>query len=169
MKWFAKRFGVFALCFGMAGELWGGASDGERKIVLPVAIGHDVRGLRLPFRNDEGKVEFRLDVEWARRLDEQNVEMRSSVIQTYNQDTYKPDAKVELKTSVMNMDTSTIVSHDPVVISREDFRLTGDGMEFNTKTRQGKVIGNIRFIIYNRDELTKKKSDEDQQSNSEKP
>jgi lipopolysaccharide export system protein LptC len=69
----------------------------------------------------------------------------------------------------MNMDTSTIVSHDPVVISREDFRLTGDGMEFNTKTRQGRVIGNVRLIIYNREQLTDKKSDEDQQSNSEKP
>lgn len=169
MKWFAKRLAVLALCFEMAGELWGGASDGERKIVLPVPIGHDVRGLRIPFRNDEGKVEFRMDVDWARRLDEQNVEMRSSVIQTYNQDTYKPDAKVELKTSVMNMDTNTIVSNDPVVISREDFRLTGDRMEFNTKTRQGKVIGNVRLIVYNRDELTNKKPDEDQQSNSEKP
>jgi hypothetical protein len=169
MKWFAKCLAALTLCLAMTGELRGGASEGERKIVLPVPIGHDVRGLRLPVRNDEGKVEFRMDVDWARRLDEQNVEMRSSIIQIYNQDTYKPDAKVELKTSVMNMDTSTIVSHDPVVISREDFRLTGDGMEFNTKTRQGRVIGNVRLIIYNREQLTDKKSDEDQQSNSEKP
>jgi lipopolysaccharide assembly outer membrane protein LptD (OstA) len=113
-------------------------------------------------------MEFRMDIEWARRLDEQNVEMRSSVIQTYDEDTYKPSAKVELKTSVMNMDTNIIVSHEPVVVSREDFRLTGDSMEFNTKTREGRVIGNVRLIIYNRDELANKKPDESQPT-SEKP
>ena len=145
-----------------------GPPNRDRKIVLPIPIGHDVKGLRVPFRNDEGKMEFRMDIEWARRLDEQNVEMRSSIIQTYDQDTYKPSAKVELKTSVMNMDTNIIVSHEPVVVTREDFRLTGDAMEFNTKTREGRVIGNVRLIIYNRDELANKKSDENQPI-SEKP
>jgi lipopolysaccharide export system protein LptC len=113
-------------------------------------------------------MEFRMDVEWARRLDENNVQMRSSIIQTYDEETHKPSAKVELKTSLMNMDTNVIVSHDPVVVSREDFRLTGDAMEFNTKTRQGRVIGGVRLIIYNRDELTNKKPDEAQQLTSEK-
>jgi hypothetical protein len=167
MKWFAKRLAVVTVCLSLVAKLWAGPPANERKIVLPVPIGHDVKGLRLPVRDDEGKMQFRMDVEWARRVDEQNVQMRSSVIQTYNQDTYKPDAKIELKTSVMNMETNMIVSHDPVVVSRDDFRLTGDGMEFNTKSRQGRVIGNVRLIIYNRDQLTKQKSDEAQQSNSE--
>jgi hypothetical protein len=168
MKWFAKRLAVFALCLVLAGELLAGSPSGERKVVLPIPVGHDVKGLRVPVRNDEGKMEFRMDIEWARRLDQQNVEMRSSIIQTYDQDTYKPSAKVELKTSVMNMDTNIIVSHEPVVVSREDFRLTGDAMEFNTKTRQGRVIGNVRLIIYNHDQLANKKPDGNQ-ATSEKP
>jgi Lipopolysaccharide-assembly, LptC-related len=168
MKWFAKRVALFALCAALGGELLAGSPNGERKVVLPIPVGHDVKGLRVPVRNDEGKMEFRMDITWARRLDEQNVEMRSSVIQTYDDVTYKPSAKVELQTSVMNMETNIITSHDPVVVSREDFRLTGDSMEFNTKTRQGRVIGNVRLIIYNRDELANKKSDEDQ-ATSEKP
>ena len=168
MKWFARCLAVFALFLAVRGELLAGPPSGDRKIVLPIPIGHDVKGLRVPFRNDEGKMEFRMDIEWARRLDEQNVEMRSSIIQTYDEDTYKPSAKVELKTSVMNMDTNIIVSHEPVVVTREDFRLTVDAMEFNTKTREGRVIGNVRLIIYNRDELANKKSDENQQI-SEKP
>jgi hypothetical protein len=168
MKWFARCLAGFALFLALGSELLAGPPSGDRKIVLPIPIGHDVKGLRVPFRNDEGKMEFRMDIEWARRLDEQNVEMRSSIIQTYDQETYKPSAKVELKTSVMNMDTNIIVSHEPVVVTREDFRLTGDAMEFNTKTREGKVIGNVRLIIYNRDELANKKSDENQLT-SEKP
>jgi len=168
MKWFARGPAVLVLCIAWGSELSAGSPNGERKIVLPIPIGHDVRGLRIPFRDDEGKMEFRMDVEWARRLDEQNVQMRSSVIQTYDQETNKPSAKVELKTSVMNMDTNIIVSHEPVVVSREDFRLTGDAMEFNTKTREGRVIGNVRLIIYNRDELANKKPD-DNQLTREKP
>ncbi len=168
MKWFARLLAVFALCIAWGGELWAGSPNGERKIVLPIPIGHDVKGLRVPFRDDEGKMQFRMDIQWARRLDEQNVEMRSSVIQTYDQETNKPSAKVELKTSVMNMDTNVIVSHEPVIVSREDFRLTGDAMEFNTKTREGRVIGNVRLIIYNRDELANKKPD-DNQLTREKP
>jgi hypothetical protein len=168
MKWFAKRLAFFAFFIAEGCQLFAGSPSGERKIVLPIPIGHDVKGLRVPFRNDEGKMEFRMDIEWARRLDEQNVEMRSSVIQTYDQDTYKPSAKVELRTSVMNMDTNIITSHEPIVVSREDFRLTGDAMEFNTKTREGRVIGNVRLIIFNRDELANKKPDENQPT-SEKP
>ena len=168
MNWFARCLAVFALFLAMGDGLLAGPPRGDRKIVLPIPIGHDVKGLRVPFRNDEGKMEFRMDIEWARRLDEQNVEMRSSIIQTYDEDTHKPSAKVELKTSVMNMDTNIIVSHEPVVVTREDFRLTGDAMEFNTKTREGRVIGNVRLIIYNRDELANKKSDENQPI-SEKP
>jgi hypothetical protein len=168
MKWFARCLAIFAFFLATGGEVLAGPPNRDRKIVLPIPIGHDVKGLRVPFRNEEGKMEFRMDIEWARRLDEQNVEMRSSIIQTYDQDTYKPSAKVELKTSVMNMDTNIIVSHEPVVVTREDFRLTGDAMEFNTKTREGRVIGNVRLIIYNRDELANKKSDENQPI-SEKP
>jgi hypothetical protein len=168
MKWFAKRVALFALCAALGGELLAGSPNGERKVVLPIPVGHDVKGLRIPVRNEEGKMEFRMDIAWARRLDEQNVEMRSSIIQTYDDVTYKPSAKVELQNSVMNMETNIITSHDPVVVSREDFRLTGDSMEFNTKTRQGRVIGNVRLIIYNRDELANKKSDENQ-ATSEKP
>jgi Lipopolysaccharide-assembly, LptC-related len=161
MKRFARPLATLLVCVGWGGDLFGGAPN-DRKISLPVPIGHDVKGLRVPVRNDEGKMEFRMDIDWARRLDEQNVQMRSSVIQTYDQDTYKPSAKIELKTSVLNMDTNIIISHDPVIVTREDFRLTGDAMEFNTKTRRGRVIGNVRLIIYNRDDLANKKPDENQ-------
>jgi hypothetical protein len=161
MKAFARTLATLLVCVGLGSDLFGG-SPNDRKISLPVPIGHDVKGLRVPVRNDEGKMEFRMDVDWAKRLDEQNVQMRSSVIQTYDQDTYKPSAKIELRTSVLNMDTNIIISHDPVIVSREDFRLTGDAMEFNTKTRQGRVIGNVRLIIYNRDNLANKKPDENQ-------
>src|SRR5260370_40698703 len=103
MKCFARRLAVFALCIAFRGELSAGSPSSDRKIVLPIPIGHDVKGLRLPFRNDEGKMEFRMDIEWARRLEGQNVERRSSVIQSYDRDTYRPSCMLQLKSSVRRM------------------------------------------------------------------
>ena len=138
------------------GDLRADKPKTERKIDIPIPVGHDAKGLRLPMRNEQGKLQFQLEVEKVRRVDQANVEMHNSIIQTYDDQTGAPSAKIEMIDSVMNTETNVVTTHNPVVITRDDFRLTGEGAVFNTKTRQGKVIKNIKLIIYNRDELTKK-------------
>lgn len=161
MKSVVKTLSVIAL----AGSLMAARADNSegRKIDLPVPIGHEVKGLRVPVRNVEGKMEMQFDMETATRLDDQNIEMNIATIQTYNQQTGKEDAKIDLKTSMMNLDTNVITTKEPVRITREDFTLTADGGEFNSKTRQGRVIGNIHLVIYNRDEFQSKSTNEGKQ------
>jgi hypothetical protein len=139
----------------------------SRRIDLPVPIGHDVKGLHLPVRNDEGNMDMLFDVETARRIDEQNIHMETSVIQTYNQQTEKPDAKIYLKNSTMNLDTELITTKEPVRVTRDDFVLTADSGEFNSKTRHGVVYGNIRLVIYNRSEFQTKSGADGQQEQSQ--
>ena len=165
MKSFAESFAVFVMVGGMAASIAADEPSSERKIDLPVPIGHEVKGLRVPLRTSEGKMDLLFDMESATRLDDQNVEMHTVSIQTFDQQTSKPDAKIDLKKSVMNMETNVITSQDPILVTRSDFQLTGDGMEFNSKTHQGKVRGNIRMVIYNRNELQKRP--EDSQPNSQ--
>jgi len=146
------------------------ADDGNgpgRRIDLPVPIGHDVKGLRLPVRNDQGKIEMQFDIESATRLDDQNVEMHTVTIQTFNQQTFKPDAKIDLESSTMNLDTEVITTKKPVRITRDDFLLTAESGEFNSKTRQGAVFGNIHLVIYNRNEFQTKSRSEGQQELSQ--
>ena len=145
----------------MAGGMAAGiaADEPSRRIDLPVPIGHEVKGLRVPLRTSEGKMDLQFDMESATRLDDQNVEMHTASIQTFDQQSSKPDVKINLKKSVMNMETDVITSQDPVLVTRSDFQLTADGMEFNSKTRQGKVFRNIRLLIYDRNELQKKSED----------
>jgi hypothetical protein len=139
-------------------------NNGEsRRIDLPVPIGHDVKGLRVPVRNDQGNIEMQFDMESARRLDDQNIEMHTATIQTYNEKTFKPDAKINLKTATMNLDTEVITTKEPVRITREDFFLTADSGEFNSKTRHGTVFGNIHLVIYNRTAFQTKPSSDGQQ------
>jgi hypothetical protein len=156
MKSSAKLILILALAMVSGVETRADKPKADRKIDIPIPVGQDAKGLRLPMRNEQGKMQFQLQVEKVRRVDQANVEMHNSVIQTYDDQTGAPSAKIEMINSVMNTETNVLTTHDPVIVSREDFRLTGDGAIFNTKTRQGKVIKNIRLIIYNRDELTNK-------------
>ena len=152
----AKGFMPLALVAGIAVVVSAEEPAPARRIQLPVPIGHQVKGLRVPVRNDDGKMEMQFNMESATRLNDQEVEMHMAVIQTYNQQTEEPDAKIELKTAVMNLDTDIIKTGDPVRVSREDFVLTAEGGEFNSKLRQGRVIGEVHLIIFNRDKFQTK-------------
>ena len=164
MKSAGKALAVIWLFESVAATLLADDDIGQsRRIDLPVPIGHDVKGLRLPVRNDQGKVEMLFDMESARRLDDQNIEMHTVTIQTYNQQTFKPDAKIDMISSTMNLDTEVITTKEPLRITRDDFFLTADGGQFNSKTRQGTVFGNIHLVIYNRQEFQMKSSSEGQQ------
>jgi hypothetical protein len=160
MKSCIKLISILGLIGLTAVELWADKPKSERKIDIPIPVGHDAKGLRLPMRNEQGKLQFILDVEHVLRVDQANVQMHNSIIQTYDDQAGAPSAKIELINSVMNTDTNVITTQDPVVITRDDFRLTGDSAVFNTKTRQGKVMKNVRLIIYNRDELKKKDTEQ---------
>jgi hypothetical protein len=158
-----KALTVIGFLGGLATTLQADDNPAGRKFDLPVPIGHEVKGLRVPIRNEEGKVQMQFDMETATRLDDQNIEMHTVTIQTYNEQTGKPDAKIDLQTSIMNLDTNVITTKEAVRITREDFALTADGGEFNSKTRQGRVIGNVHLVIYNRNEFQTKSSNEGQQ------
>jgi len=162
MNSFAKEFFCCALVTGTA--LFAPAEEPAqgRKIEVPVPIGHEVKGLRVPVRNEEGKMEMQFDMESAKRISDRDIEMHTATIQTYDQQTTKPDAKIELKIAMMNLDTNVIKTSDPVRVSREDFVLTADGGEFNSKLRQGRVVGNVHLIIYNREKFQPKSSAEGQ-------
>jgi hypothetical protein len=163
MKSAGKTLAMIWLFGSAVATLLADEDEQGRRIDLPVPIGHDVKGLRVPVRNDQGKIEMQFDMESARRLDDQNIEMHTLTIQTYNQQTFKPDAKIDLELATMNLDTEVIVTKDPVRITRDDFFLTADAGEFNSKTRQGTVFGNIRLVIYNRNNFQTKSSSESQQ------
>jgi len=159
-----KSLAVIGLVGVLVATMQADDNSQGHKIDLPVPIGHEVKGLRVPVRNEEGKLEMQFDMETATRLDEQNVEMHTVTIQTYNQQTGKQDAKIELQTSMMNLDTNIITTKEPIRITREDFVVTADGGEFNSKTRQGKVVGNVHLVIYNRNEFQTKSGNEGQRN-----
>jgi lipopolysaccharide export system protein LptC len=53
---------------------------------------------------------------------------------------------------VLDLNTRVLTSKTNVTIKRSDFEVTGDAMQFDTKTKNGRVEGRVRMLIYNLDE-----------------
>ena len=119
-----------------------------KKMSFPIPEGHDSKGLRIPYMDGEGKKTMYFVIGVARRVDAEHVEMADLEIATFDEDG-KEEMAIELPTSMLNLTTRIITTDKQVRIKRDDFELTGETMEFNTETKEGKLGGKVRMLIYN--------------------
>lgn len=129
-----------------------------KAIDVPVPIGHDAKGLKIPYFTTDGKLQMNFNIGVASRIDENHIRMADLQIETFN-DQGEHEMAIDLPTSVLDLTTSVISSKQHVTIRRADFELTGETMEFNTKTKQGGLGGSVRMLIYNLNDETAVSSD----------
>ncbi len=125
----------------------GKTSKEPEKLAFPVAIGYDSVGLKLPSFGLDGKLKVLFNVGVATRVDENNVKMTNTQVQTYDEDG-SPEMDIALPTSTFHLSTRVITTEQSVTISREDFELTGQTMAFNTETRTGTLGGGVKMVIF---------------------
>jgi hypothetical protein len=142
---------------GAEGEAGKGSSPG--KISVPVPPGHDAKGLVIPMRNEQGKLQMRFTMEIGKRTDVNHMDMTTLLIETFDEDG-KEEMSINLPQSILDLDTRIITTQSGVLIKRSDFELTGKTMEFNTETKAGRVAGKVRMLIYNLDDETNSTSKE---------
>ena len=123
-------------------------SEEEKVIDIPMPEGKDAKGLKIPYRDEQGKLQMRFTIGVARRIDESHVEMADLQVETFD-DAGEPEMTIDLPTSVLNLKTSVLTTNQAVKIQRDDFEITGNSMTFNTKTKQGGLGGKVRMLIYN--------------------
>ena len=136
-------------------------ADGKEKppkepqiMPFPVPVGHDAKGVKLPtFWPDGQTLKMVFNIGIGARIDEDNVNMKDTSVQTYKEDG-SPEMDINLPVSSFNLKTRVISTKQDVVITREDFELSGHTMEFNTETRAGTLGGGVKMIIYNLDQET---------------
>ena len=126
------------------------AEASRQKISVPVPPGHDAKGLVIPYRNAEGKMQMRFTMEIGARTDPDHMAMTTLLIETFDEDG-KGEMTIDLPKSVLDLNTSVISTESGAVIKRADFELSGKKMEFNTETKTGRLAGNVRMLIYNLD------------------
>jgi hypothetical protein len=123
------------------------AAASRRTDMVPIAKGHDSKGLRIPYYDDKGKLQMTFNIGVASRIDDDHVEMSELEVETFDP-SGGSEMKIALPKSVLDLNTRIITAKTHVFVQRSDFELTGESMEFNTQTKQGKLGGGVRMLIY---------------------
>lgn len=123
------------------------ASPGQPSLTnIPLAVGHEAKGLVLPDFDLDGRLRGKFEAGTARRIDDEHIGFQSLKIVTYTPDN-TPDLMIEMNDSVLDLKTRIITSRERTTIKRADFNIAGDAVEFDTNTRTGKLIGNVKMVI----------------------
>jgi lipopolysaccharide assembly outer membrane protein LptD (OstA) len=56
--------------------------------------------------------------------------------------------------SVLDLKTRILSSQERTTIKRADFNIAGDSVQFDTNTRTGKLIGNVKMVITDQSHFT---------------
>ena len=118
---------------------------------IPVPKGMPVHGIKVPHRDENGKLIMVLEAEVANKIDDQHIAMTNMKIDAFDDEGKK--IYIELPSSIFNLDTRILSGETHALIRRDDFEITGDALEFNLKTRQGTIRGHIKMIILTADKI----------------
>jgi len=132
------------------------ASPVEQSLTnIPLPIGHEAKGLVLPDFDGEGHLRGKFEAGTAHRIDQEHVGFEHLKITTYTPED-QPDLKIDMSTSVLNLKTRVLSSKERTTIQRADFNIAGDSVEFDTNSRTGRLIGNVKMVITDKSRLTAK-------------
>ncbi|HEX7518545.1 MAG TPA: hypothetical protein VF345_14795 [Chthoniobacterales bacterium] len=115
---------------------------------IPIATGHDAKGLVLPDYDLKGHLRGKLEAGVTKRLDDERIEFRGVKFTTFTPETETPDLEIIMSTSVFNLKTQVLNSSERTTVKRSDFEITGDKMQFEMLTRKGTLAGNVKMVVH---------------------
>ena len=132
------------------------ASPSEQSLTnIPLPIGHEAKGLVLPDFDGDGHLRGKFEAGTAHRIDQEHIGFEQLKITTYTPED-QPDLKIGMSTSVLDLTTRILSSKTRTTIERADFNIAGDSVEFDTNSRTGRLIGNVKMIITDKSRFTAK-------------
>lgn len=132
----------------------GAANAGLRSVGEMIPLGSRSRGVRLP-AFDNGKPSSLIVAAAMTRVDDSHLFAEKMTIEVYGE-TDADDLNIRVRTGTYDMDEQILSSTERSRVSRSDFQIEGDGMVFDTKTSQGKMVGNVEMIIFDADQAKQK-------------
>src|SRR5881227_192556 len=131
-----------------------GGSPAEQSLTnIPLPIGHEAKGLVLPDFDGEGHLRGRFEAGTARRIDQEHVGFQHLKITTYTPES-QLDLQIDMHTSVLDLKTRILSSQERTMIQRSDFNIAGDSVQFDTNSKTGRLIGNVKMVITDKSHLT---------------
>ena len=132
------------------------ASPGEQSLTnIPLPIGHEAKGLVLPDFDGDGHLRGKFEAGTAHRIDLEHIGFEQLKITTYTPEDQQ-DLRIDMSTSVLDLKTRILSSKTRTTIQRADFNIAGDSVEFDTNSRTGRLIGNVKMVITDKSHLTAK-------------
>ena len=130
------------------------SSPGEQSLTnIPLPIGHEAKGLVLPDFDSDGHMRGKFEAGTAHRIDQEHVGFHHLKITTYTPED-QPDLRIDMTTSVLDLKTRILSSKARTTIQRADFNITGDSVVFDTDSKTGRLIGNVKMVITDKSHLT---------------
>jgi hypothetical protein len=132
------------------------ASAGEESLTnIPLPIGHEAKGLVLPDFDLEGHLRGKFVAGTARRIDQEHIGFQDLRITTFTPEN-QLDLQIDMHTSVLDLKTRILISQERTMVRRADFNIIGDSVQFDTNTRTGRLIGNVKMVITDQSHLMEK-------------
>src|SRR6266513_2782569 len=132
------------------------ASPGEPSLTnIPLPIGHEAKGLVLPDFDTEGHLRGKFEAGTAHRIDQEHIGFQQLKITTYTPEK-QPDLQIDMSTSVLDLTTRILSSKERTRIQRSDFNIAGDSVQFDTNTKTGRLVGNVKMVITDKSHFTAK-------------
>jgi hypothetical protein len=132
------------------------SSPGEQSLTnIPLPIGHEAKGLVLPDFDLEGHLRGKFVASTARRIDEGHIRFQDLKITTFTPEN-QTDLQIDMRTSVFDLNTKVLSSQERATVKRADFDIVGDSIQFDTNTRTGRMIGNVKMVITSQSHLIEK-------------
>jgi len=107
----------------------------------------------LPDFDDEGHLRGKFEAGTAHRIDEEHIGFHHLKITTYTPED-QPDLKIDMNTSILDLKTRILSSKERTRIERSDFNIAGDSVQFDTNSKTGRLIGNVKMVITDKSHLT---------------
>ena len=132
------------------------STPGEQSLTnIPLPIGHEAKGLVLPDFDGDGHLRGKFEAGTAHRIDQEHIGFEQLKITTYTPEDQQ-DLRIDMSTSVLDLKTRILSSKARTTILRADFNIAGDSVEFDTNSRTGRLIGNVKMVITDKSRFTAK-------------
>jgi hypothetical protein len=130
-------------------EAEGDSNDISTQIDIPVSVGQVLKGMRLPYyeKNKPDKLSLRLNADEAERSSDTQFKFKGLRIELFEDSAEKPAMEVILNDAIFDQQTNLLRSLDRAKIKGEQFEIVGHQLEFDSKTRNSRLLGPVFMTL----------------------
>jgi hypothetical protein len=135
----------------------GGAGDAIDSMCKMIPEGKKNLKVHIPGFDSTGRTSSLVTAATMTRVNPQELFCEIMRIDLYSKEP-KDNVRIDLKTGTYHMDNKLLTSNERSKVSRSDFQIEGDSMQFDTVNSQGRMTGNVQMIIYDTSSFSAKKT-----------